>query len=81
MKTTVELPDVLVREAQEIARKERTTLKALLEQGLRTVLAQRSQQPGNRFRLRDASVAGNGLTPQFRDAGWERIRDAAYSDL
>jgi hypothetical protein len=79
MKTTVELPDSLVHEAQQVARTERTTLKALLEQGLRTVLAQRAQA-GSQFRLRDASVDGEGLSPEFRSASWEQIREAAYSD-
>ena len=30
------------------------------------------------FRLRKASFKGKGLQPELRDAGWERIRDAAY---
>ena len=30
--------------------------------------------------LRDASVDGNGLRPEFRDASWAEIRDAAYGD-
>jgi hypothetical protein len=30
------------------------------------------------FPLRDASVDGNGLNPDYRDASWDRIRDAVY---
>lgn len=30
------------------------------------------------FELRDARVDGNGLRPEVREAGWERIRDASY---
>lgn len=76
MKTTVELPNELMREAQEVARQERTTLKELMETGLRCVLSQRSS--GEAFVLEDASVGGNGVQPEFRGAGWDKVRDALY---
>ncbi|MDN5931349.1 MAG: type II toxin-antitoxin system VapB family antitoxin [Pseudonocardia sp.] len=76
MKTTVNLPDALVREAQELARQQRTTLKELIEDGLRTVLVQRRDEPP--FVMEDLSVGGRGLQPEFRGAGWDRIRDAIY---
>ena len=76
MKTTVNLPDELLREAQEIARRERTTLRELIETGLRTVVKQRSGE--SRFVLEDASVDGRGLQPPFRGAQWEQVRDAIY---
>jgi hypothetical protein len=76
MKTTVDLPSELLRDAQELARREQTTLKALIEAGLREVLAQRSDD--SRFTLEDASVGGNGLRPEFRDGGWEQLRDTIY---
>jgi hypothetical protein len=76
MKTTVDLTDQLLRDAQELARREGTTLKALIEAGLRTVLTQRADRP--RFTLEDASVGGHGLQPAFRDAGWEQLRDTIY---
>ena len=76
MKTTVNLPDELVREAQELARRERTTLRELIETGLRTVVKQRAGRSD--FVLADASVDGGGLRPEFRGAPWEQIRDAIY---
>jgi hypothetical protein len=76
MKTTVDLTDQLLRDAQELARREGTTLKALIEAGLRAVLTQRVDAP--LFTLDDASVGGRGLQPAFRDAGWELLRDASY---
>jgi hypothetical protein len=36
MKTTVEISDSLLREARKLARREGTTLRALVEQGLPT---------------------------------------------
>lgn len=76
MKTTVDLPEGLIREAQEVARSEGTTLRTLVEDGLRAVLKHRRSD--SRFRLPDASVDGAGLRPEFQDAGWDEIRTAIY---
>ena len=78
MKTTVDLPDALVREAQDVARAEGTTLRALLEDGLRAVLARRHST--TRFELPDASVGGNGVRPEFRGASWDDLLAASYGD-
>jgi hypothetical protein len=78
MKTTVELPDELLREAQALAREEGITMKSLLEEGLRAVIARHLE--ARQFALRDASVAGNGLTAEFADASWAQIREASYGD-
>lgn len=78
MKTTVILPDGLVHEAQEIARRDRTTLRDLIETGLRNVVRDRTAESD--FLLKDASVDGHGLRPEFRDYGWEQIREAIYQD-
>lgn len=76
MKTTVEISDALAREARELAARDKTTLRELIEAGLRVVLRERRRKAG--FRLRDASFGGNGLQPEFRGADWERLREAAY---
>lgn len=76
MKTTIELPDGLFQEAKRHAETHKTTLKSLVESGLRRVLAEQQEQ--SPFKLRDGSVAGNGLTPEFQGATWERIRDSIY---
>ncbi len=77
MKTTVEISDSLLEEARKLAAREGTTLKALIEQGLRAVVAERRQRVGA-FRLRKASFKGDGLQPGVAGAGWERIREMAY---
>jgi hypothetical protein len=78
MKTTLDIPDPLLREARKVAERERTTLRALVEQGLRRVLADRQRRRG--FRLRKASFKGQGLHPDMKSAGWERLRALAYED-
>jgi len=76
MKTTLEISDPLLREARKLAARQQTTLRALVEEGLRNVLRRKKNKSS--FRLRVASFKGNGLTPEFADAGWDRIRDAIY---
>ena len=76
MKTTVEIPDPLAEEAKAVARRDKTTLRTLIETGLRQVLRERRRQV--RFRLRDASFRGQGLQTGFHDEDWRRIREAAY---
>lgn len=76
MKTTLDISDPLLRDARKIAAREGTTLRALVEQGLRHVVSAKKRRTP--FRLRKASVGGRGLRPELREAGWERIRDLAY---
>ncbi len=76
MKTTVDISDGLLQEAKKIAQRERSTLKALIEEGLQKVLKDRSQKP--RFRLRKATFKGKGLQPQVDGSSWERIREITY---
>ena len=75
MKTTVEIVDSLAEEVKADMAREGVTFRSVVERGLREVLhTGREAQP---FTLRDASVGGRGLQAAFRNAGWERIRDAA----
>lgn len=76
MKTTVEISDALLERAKRLATRESTTLRELIEAGLRTVLRERREQAD--FTLADRRVDGRGLQPEFQDASWERIREAAY---
>lgn len=78
MKTTVEISDALLAEVRKLARRENTTLRALIEAGLRSVLRERRERGA--FRLRDASFRGQGLQPEFEAEDWAGIRDAAYGD-
>jgi hypothetical protein len=76
MKTTLDISEPLLQEARKVAARERTTLRALVEQGLRRVVAEKKRrQP---FRLRKASFKGRGLRAELGDAGWDRLRDLAY---
>lgn len=76
MKTTVHIPDSLLAEAQRLARREGTTLKALVQEGLRRIVDERKKHKD--FKLREASFRGEGIDPALADAGWDRLRDIAY---
>jgi len=78
MKTTVHIPDSLIKEAKLVADREGITLKILIEEGLREAIAKRAK--AKKFRLRKASFSGKGLQPPFEGAGWEQVRAAAYED-
>jgi hypothetical protein len=78
MKTTVELPEGLLREAKRTALRERTTVRALIEQGLRTVLGSRRQS--GTFTLRPASFRGDGLVAGRSLRDWNAIRDLVYAE-
>ena len=76
MKTTVEISEALLDEAKKLAARERTTLKRLIEQGLRRVLAERKR--ARPFRLRKAAFKGRGLSAEAARLGWGRLRELAY---
>ena len=77
MKTTIDVADALLREAREVAARDHTTLKDLVQEGLRRVLDERRPRR-KAFRMRDVEAVGGGFQPEFADGDWQRIRDAIY---
>jgi Arc/MetJ family transcription regulator len=77
MKTTIEIADALLAGARKIAERDGTTLRALVEEGLRETLKTRGKGSPP-FRLRLVTFAGDGLQPGVAEGAWERIRDLAY---
>jgi Arc/MetJ family transcription regulator len=76
MKTTIEISDPLFARARRYAKREGLTMRAVVEMGLRRVIE--DKPAGTGFKLRDASVSGEGLQPEFQGASWEQIRAAIY---
>ncbi len=76
MKTTVDIADELLRTAKQIARNEGSTLRALIEEGLRFAVAQRATP--TTFRLRSARFEGRGLQAGVREGDWDQIRGMIY---
>jgi len=76
MKTTLEISDHLLARAKGLARKRKTTLRSLTEEGLRRVLE--AEEAAGESPLEPVTFKGHGLRPEFSDASWKEIRDAAY---
>jgi hypothetical protein len=79
MKTTIEISDGLLDEARKVASREGTTLRVLVEAGLRKEVRERRQRKA--FRLKRASFRGRGLRPELAGAKWEQIRELAYEGV
>lgn len=76
MKTTIEIAQPILEGAKKLARQEGITLRLLVEEGLRSVLAAR--QSRKTFRLTDAGFKGRGLQDGVEEGRWAEVRDAIY---
>jgi hypothetical protein len=77
-KTTVGIPDSVLEDAKHVAARERTTIRALIVEGLRRLLQERKRATS--FRLRKATFKGHGLQPDVVEGSCEQVRDLAYKD-
>lgn len=76
MKTTIDIPDPLLEEARRAAMRDGTTLRELVERGLRLVL--QTRRGAGQFKLRKASFRGKGLHEPLSGASWDKLRELAY---
>lgn len=79
MKTTVQISDALLAEVKKVAAKRKTTLKTLIDEGLRLVVdnEQKKKEP---FKLKDCSVGDPNAPWPLEGKTWEEIRTLAYGD-
>lgn len=76
-KTTVVLSDELLAAAKERAARDHTTLRDVVESALRDFLSGANRPT---FRLKRASVGGQGLHPDFADKPFSVAIDASYEE-
>jgi hypothetical protein len=76
MKVSIEIEDGLLSRAKRQARREKITLDALMERGLLLVFEKR--QSKSRVWKWKPITCGGGLTEEFKDASWFKIRDEIY---
>ena len=77
MRTTLELPDSLVREARRLAAARGVPFRAVVEEALRLLLKE-DRKEGGEFRLKDRSFQGDGWVEGLEHSDWSRIRALAY---
>lgn len=78
METMLDISDELLREAEEKAARDGTTLVALVEQGLQAVLDSPEKTKPYRFVLKP--FKGSGLTDEFKNATPDKWLEAMYGD-
>jgi hypothetical protein len=76
MRTTVEINEALSREVRALMAKRNTTLRALVEEGLRRVVEE--SRAREEFRMRDASAGEGGLAEGVNDASWDTLSRFLY---
>ena len=67
MKTSVEITDSLFVAARRVARDEGTTMRALIEEGLRRIVGECSERGGF-----------EGASPYLKAGSWDEIRRRIY---
>ena len=77
MKTTIDIADSLFQEAKLVATANGTTMRSLVEAGLRLVLAR--YEGAEQFRLRDGGFAGDGLRSDVTVERWDGARGFSSS--
>jgi hypothetical protein len=79
MKTTLDLADDLAHRAKALARRRRRTLRSVVEEALRLLLA-REEGRARPFRLREASFGGSGLTPEAAAVDPSKLIEWSYGE-
>lgn len=74
MKTTIEVSDALFNSAKALAQQRQVTMRALVEEGLRSVLSEARSRPKPAFKLEDARVHGKELRIAEPQA-WQQLED------
>jgi predicted transcriptional regulator len=76
MKTTIDIADDIFERVQRLAEKQNTTLRALTEEALRSLLERRQAQAKVMPDL--VTFGGEGRREEFADGSWAQIRDELY---
>lgn len=74
MRTTLELPDVLLREAKIVAAQEDTTLKELVTEGLQLILQRR--HANSRPRMNQAPISVGAAIPSLTNQEIQQLFNA-----
>ena len=79
VKNTNYISDHLHKRVKSLARKEKTSLRELTEEGLELVVEKHSSRGPHR--VKPVLFGGQGLSPEFQGKSWADIRDEIYRGL
>jgi hypothetical protein len=77
MRTSIDIPEPLLRRARAMARRRKTTLKSVLLEGLRLALEGEAASRED-YVLPDESFGEGGVNRGGDMGDWEHIRDLVY---
>ena len=77
MKTTVDIPDLLLKQVKRMAAERNTTVKAIIESALRDALASYGR-PRRKHRLVTHTFKGDGLHAGLSWDDWGTLRSMIY---
>lgn len=78
MKTTLDIQDALLERAKRHAKRVGRPLRAIVEDGLRQVLSERSSAPA--YALPDASVGDANAADPLEALSWQDLREEIYGE-
>ena len=76
MRTTIELSTAILHRAKCLAKARNTSVKALIEDGLRKIFEESEKAPP--FTLKDGAYGKGGLVQGLDHTDWDLIRDRLY---
>ncbi len=78
MKTTIDIQDELLRRARQHAKATGRSVRAVIEEGLRLVLA--APEPQSNYRLPDLSVGDPNAVDPLKALSWQELRTTIYEE-
>jgi hypothetical protein len=78
MKTTLDIQDALLERAKRHAKRAHRPLRAIVEEGLRRVLSERSA--AGTYKLPDASVGDPNAADPLETLSWQDLREEIYGE-
>ncbi len=78
MKTTIDIHDELYRQARQHAQATGRSLRAVIEEGIRLVLA--VPKPQGTYRLPDLSVGDPDAADPLAEVSWQELRETIYGE-
>ena len=76
MKINIDIPESLLEQVLQLARRQGLTVDLLVLRGLRRMLADEERDAA--FVFRPVTCGGDGLQQDGEETGWERMRDIIY---